>query len=393
MWKPLLLLLSVSTLPLIEGAVLCYFESWAVYRIGDGKVEISELEPALCTHYIYAFAGINADFTIRVLDPWADLCDGGGKCGYDKFTAMKNTDPSLLTLLAVGGWNDGSVLYSKMAETAETRAVFIKSAIQLLKLHNFDGLDFCWTYPTQNGGAPEDRVNYVHLLRELKEALEAEGMVLTISVSPSKSIINEAYDVPAIAQHVDLVSVTTYDLHGPWDHYTHHHSGLYAFSEDTGDNLFLNVDAVISYWVAEGMPANKLVMGVPMFGRCWTLDSVDTHGYYAPASLPGEAGPWTSTKGFMAYAEICMKQAKEGWTVAVEEGCNEPYTYHLSSNKIWCSYENHDSVIIKGQYAADHGLGGVMVWSVNDDDAHGVCGGRKYDLTFTLADTFNKASN
>lgn len=49
-----------------------------------------------------------------------------------------------------------------MAETAETRAVFIKSAIQLLKIHNFDGLDLCWTYPTQNGGAPQDRVSTAH---------------------------------------------------------------------------------------------------------------------------------------------------------------------------------------------------------------------------------------
>ena len=85
------------------------------------------------------------------------------------------------------------------------------------------------------------QTNYVHLLRELKEALEAEGMMLTISVSPTKRIIDEAYDIPGIAQYADLVTVTTYDLHGPWEHHTNHHSGLYAFSEDTGCDLFLNV--------------------------------------------------------------------------------------------------------------------------------------------------------
>ncbi|MPC29649.1 Acidic mammalian chitinase [Portunus trituberculatus] len=242
----------------------------------------------------------------QVLDPWADLCDGGGRCGFDKFTAMKNVEPHLLTLLAVGGWNDGSALYSQMAETAETRAVFIKSSIQLLKIHNFDGLDLAWTYPTQNGGAPHDRENYVHLLRELKEALEAEGMVLTVTVSPTKSVIDEAYDIPGIAQHADLVTVTTYDLHGSWEHHTNHHSGLYAFSEDVGSDLFLNVDYIINYWVAGGMPEKKLVMGVPAFGRTWTLDSIEEHGYYAPAYLPGMTGPWTKTEGFMAYAEYII---------------------------------------------------------------------------------------
>lgn len=50
-----------------------------------------------------------------------------------------------------------------MAETAETRAVFIESSILLLKTHNFDGLDLCWTYPTQNGGAIEDRVSAAYI--------------------------------------------------------------------------------------------------------------------------------------------------------------------------------------------------------------------------------------
>ena len=47
----------------------------------------------------------------------------------------------------------------------------------------------------------------------------------------------------------------------------------------------------------------------------------------------------------------------------------------------------------QAQYAADQGLAGVMVWSINDDDAHGVCGGRKFDLTWTLADTFSSATH
>lgn len=49
-----------------EGAVLCYYESWAVYRDGDGKVDIEDLNPSLCTHYIYAYAGIDTDYNIKV---------------------------------------------------------------------------------------------------------------------------------------------------------------------------------------------------------------------------------------------------------------------------------------------------------------------------------------
>ena len=66
-------------------------------------------------------------------------------------------------------------------------------------------------------------------------------MILTISVAPTRDIIDHAYDIPSIAQHVSLTNVMTYNFHGPWEHYTHHHSGLYAFSEDSGGSLFMNV--------------------------------------------------------------------------------------------------------------------------------------------------------
>lgn len=63
-------------------------------------------------------------------------------------------------------------------------------------------------------------------------------------------------------------------------------------------------DAAISYWIAGGMPSNKVVMGVPLYGRCWTLDSEAEHGYYAPASLPGAAGPYTAEEGLLSFAEV-----------------------------------------------------------------------------------------
>lgn len=393
MWKALLLVATpLALLTLTEGAVLCYYESWAVYRPGGGKVVIDDLDPSVCTHYIYAFAGLGADYTVKVLDPWADLCDNWGMCGYKKFTNMKLNEPGLLTLLGVGGWNEGSARYSLMASSPTNRATFITSVMALLRAHNFDGMSLDWQYPTQRGGAPEDRANYVILLRELKEALHSNGMILTIAVASSRAIIDQAYDIPNIVENVDLVNVMSYDFHGPWEPYTHHHAGLFAFSGDVGGNEYLNVEASIIYWLSGGMPANKLMMGVATFGRCWKLDPGEQHGYYTLASQAGHAGPWTGTPGFMAYSEICTAQAAEGWTVAIEEGCREPYTYHIPSNRIWCSYDDKGSVIIKGHHAAAEGLAGVMVWSINDDDAHGTCTGRKFDLTRALGEAFNNST-
>ncbi|XP_045129636.1 acidic mammalian chitinase-like [Portunus trituberculatus] len=394
LWKTLLLAAAAAfALPVAESVVLCYYESWAIYRMGEGKVTVDDLDPFACTHYLYAFAGLNNDHTIKVGDPWADLCNGGGHCGYKKFTDMKAQNNNLLTLLSVGGWSVGSPPFSLMTATPATRAAFITSAINLLRTHNFDGLDVSWLYPALNGGAPQDRDNFVHLLRELEEAMTSHGMMVTVSVAPTEEIASKAYDIPGISQYVHFVSVMTYNFHGPWDPYTHHHSALYPFIEDTGNNFYFNMNEAIRYWLMNGMPAQKMVLGMPMFGRCWSLNTVTDTGYYAPASAPpSPPGPWTLQWGFMSYAEICKAQKEYGWTIAKEAGCNEPYTYHLPSNRIWCSYEDRDSVAIKAKYAAGEGLAGLMVWSINDDDAHGFCSGRKFDLTLTLLDAFNAAS-
>ena len=49
-----------------EGVMVCYFGSWAVYRQGDGKFDIEDIDPNICTHLIFGFAGLGYDNKIRV---------------------------------------------------------------------------------------------------------------------------------------------------------------------------------------------------------------------------------------------------------------------------------------------------------------------------------------
>nr|AFC60659.1 chitinase [Pandalus japonicus] len=361
-----------------EGVVVCYYSSWAVYRSGKGKFEVEDIDPTLCTHMIYAFAGLKNSGEIMVFDPYNDLCKDWGMCGYNRFTALREINPNAQTLLGVGGWNEGSTKYSQMAADPSKRKLFVDSSLALLKEHKFTGLDMDWEYPTQRGGSAEDFTNYVTLLTELKEALHAEGMILSAAVSAGKPTIDAAYDVPAVTEQLDLINLMTYDLHGSWEDYTHHQSCLYAHPEDTGDTLYLNVDFAVNYWLEKGAPKDKLVMGIPLYGRTWSLDNKDETGFYAPASQPGQAGPWTEEAGYMGYSEICYDQTMHEWTIVHDPAMNEPYAYYLPKSRLWVSYEDADSVTIKAQYAKDKGLAGCMVWSIETDDFSNICGAGVY---------------
>lgn len=102
--------------------MVCYYGSWAVYRPGDGKFPVEEIDPFLCTHLIYGFAGLGHDNRIRSLDSWNDLKDNYGKGAFLRFTTgLKAKNPKLKTIIAIGGWNEGSMKYSAMAESPSSR--------------------------------------------------------------------------------------------------------------------------------------------------------------------------------------------------------------------------------------------------------------------------------
>lgn len=49
-----------------ESVMVCYYGSWAVYRQGDGKFDVEDIDPGLCSHLIFGFAGLGTDNKIRV---------------------------------------------------------------------------------------------------------------------------------------------------------------------------------------------------------------------------------------------------------------------------------------------------------------------------------------
>lgn len=75
---------------------------------------MAQIDPNLCTHLVYSFFGIAPEGAVRILDPWLDLDDNYGLGNIRKFNELKNINPKLKTIAAVGGWNEGSVTFSKV---------------------------------------------------------------------------------------------------------------------------------------------------------------------------------------------------------------------------------------------------------------------------------------
>ncbi|KAK2718199.1 chitinase-3-like protein 1 [Artemia franciscana] len=368
--------------------VVCYYGSWAVYRPGDGKFDVEDIDPTICTHLIFGFAALdNQTYKIVAFDPWNDLYDDGGRGAYERFVALKNKNPEAKALLAIGGWNEGSVKYSYMASQPERRRGFVDSVVPFLQKYGFDGFDMDWEYPTQRGGVAEDRENFIELLRELKAALSPHGLLLTCAVSPGEQVIDEAYDIPIVAELLDYINLMAYDYHGAWEQFTGHNAPLYPHPLDDGNVTNFNVNYSLNYWISNGAPPSKINLGLPFYGRGFMLDDPLENGPYAPASKPIVPGPYSRTEGFWGYNEICINQTfGTGWTVVRNEYYQAPYAF---KDEYWIGYDDYDSLTEKLKLINMYDLAGAMVWSIETDDFRHKCHSRPFPLLHHVWEELN----
>ncbi|XP_035213611.1 chitinase-3-like protein 1 [Stegodyphus dumicola] len=370
--------------------VVCYLGSWANYRNGEGKFLIEDIDPFLCTHLIYGFAKLSYDNKIAAYDPYLDLKENWGLGAYQRFNELKAKNPNLKTLLAIGGWNEGSTKYSQMARNANSRGVFIKSCVEFLLKYGFDGLDLDWEYPANRGGAPEDKQNFAALLKEMKEAFRSHGLLLSAAVSAGQSTIDSAYDISALGKYLDMINLMAYDFHGGWDTVTGHNAPLYPRPEQSENNKKLNVDYAVKYWLRKGAPAEKLILGMPLYGRSFALQNSQKNGLDAPVTGKGMAGEYTKEPGMLGYNEICkMLRNEKDWKIVVEKYTKAPYAV---KDRQWIGYDDIESISHKVDYLLQMKLGGGMIWSIETDDFRGNCHGFRYPLLRAINERLNGRS-
>ncbi|KAK7113445.1 chitinase-3-like protein 1 [Littorina saxatilis] len=368
---------------------VCYYTNWSQYRNGDASYFPEDIDPLLCSHAIFSFAKLDGNHLTHY--EWNDLSTDWSKGLYERMNDLKAQNPDLKTLLAVGGWNMGSASFTAMVANETSRQDFADHSITFLTQNGFDGLDLDWEYPGNRGSPADDKQKFTALVKQLRmtydtyAASSGQTLLLTAAVAAGKGTIDTAYEVAEIAADLDFINLMSYDLHGGWEDKTGHNSPLYSHPSETGDDLYLNVDWAARYWVELGTPKDKLVIGVPLYGRTFTLSSSDT-SLGAPASGPGTAGSYTKEGGFLAYYEICTQLS----SADVSEVIPEMKVPYMAKGDQWIGYDDPTSLREKVKYIKSNGYGGVMAWATPLDDFSGIfCGQGKYPLWSAVNDECN----
>ena len=347
---------------LLIGKIVCYYGTWATYRVGAAQFHVSDINANLCTHVIYSFFGVTVNGEITHLDNWLDI----GRGNIREFMSLRQQNPQIVLMAAVGGYNFGSETFSMLARNPIARTNFARNAVNFMRLHGFNGFDVDWEFPVGEGGIPEDRQNFILLLRELRLHLNANGFVLSVAVAATQYATTRSYDVAGVSNNVDFINLMTYDFHGSWNEFTGIH-GAFNFRQAEGFwQRGLNVQACVNLWLSQGADPRKLIVGIPFYGNSFTLANALNNGIGSSAIGPGTAGTFVQPN-MLGYDEICINR----WTRVWEPEHQVPYAFNGDQ---WVGYDDVQSVQIKSNYIVNNNLGGAMIWSIETDDFRGNCG-------------------
>lgn len=282
--------------------------------------------------------------------------DGSHWMGLKKVKSFLKKHPHVDGVLSIGGW--GADGFSDACMTEEGRKTLADSLLTLMDNCGFVGIDVDWEYPGVPGtgivSREEDVENWYALLSLLREGLDqredlhGREYYLSVALGAGEQQLG-VLDPARLAPLLDQAVVMAYDMAG-FDRITGHHAALYPNADKPLSGAY-----AVKKLVDGGLPAEKILMGVPAYGRVWRQVSGGGDGLDQRAN--------TSGNKTISFDEI-LRLEKDGYTRYYDEKAQAAWWFDGST---FVSGEDDRSIAYKGQWIVENGLQGAAVWQYTQD--------------------------
>lgn len=171
----------------------------------------------------------------------------GGKDIQPVLQRARQVNPDLQICISIAGGAltpEWAAAYQQFMQP-EQRSGFIHSLMNYLRQYQLDGVDVDleWSHVDEL---------YSPFVLELSDSIHAEGLLLTAALPGTYRYPDISH--AALAKY-DYVHMMAYDLRGPWN------------ANDIGPHSPVSfAQQSINHWIQEGVPAQKLTLGVPFYG-------------------------------------------------------------------------------------------------------------------------------
>ncbi len=300
-------------------------------------------DPTYITHICYAFAelyvtgGVYQGFKLQ-----------GTEQRFRNIVDLKKDKPGLKILLSFthlvsNSDNSQGGGFSALAKNNEYRKRFAEDCLAFIKQWGIDGIDLDWEFPgiSWSGHASDQTVdvqNHVLLMKELRETL-GSSYTLTyagyIKDKQTTSSGSKYIDISAVDKYIDFVNIMTYDM----DAAPKAHSAL------SDSRAYCDCERAVNSYINAGIAPQKLVLGIPFYGR---------HAFSGTSSA-------LSYKSIISLSE---EYKIDNW----DNIANVPYV--TKNGTYFCSYDNTKSIGIKADWLNSKNMKGMMYWNSGQDDSN-----------------------
>ncbi|WP_111669422.1 glycoside hydrolase family 18 protein [Algoriphagus litoralis] len=325
------------------------------YVAGWKTVNPKKIPAEKLTHINYAFANVEDGVVTHIEGRTAK-----DSTNFLMLQQLKARNPDLKILVSIGGWTH-SKGFSDAVLTEEGRKKLTDSGIDFLLKYNLDGLDFDWEYPGYPGDnnpyRPEDKENFVAMLKSFREALDSVGnlngkkYLSTIASGGFRGYL-EVNNMAEAQKYLDFINIMAYDFYTAGDDVTGHHANLFP-SGSKGRSAQTTVEEHIEF----GIPAEKLVLGVPFYGRMWVGVEMNENGLFQHGKF----------KMGLPYHQVYAFSKNSAYSRFWDTNAGAPYLFSVKDST-WITFEDEESLGLKVKFIKEKGLAGVMFWELSEDN-------------------------
>ena len=268
--------------------------------------------------------------------------------------------------ILVGFGDRDFIDYTKFEKMKEN---FAASLVEKLLLYEIDGVDLKWfKYDSTSNNSAD---SFIEFAEAIKKAFVKSNKHLILTAAMPIIPTGQGYGFSNMSRVFDFFNVMTNNIESNYDGHAFAASPLY------GSNG-LNINASLKYLSENGIPKEQLVVGIPFFGLSFLLASPSEHiigsktigwGNEGTCGNKAVGAAQGSNSGVLSYFKVC--NITNNWARNFSDVEKVPYAY--DGNRM-IVYEDSNSIKIKVEHVEQECYGGVMVWSVEQDDLNNTCG-------------------
>ncbi|MFO0358249.1 MAG: glycosyl hydrolase family 18 protein [Sphingobacteriaceae bacterium] len=227
---------------------------------------------------------------------------------------------------------------------------FINNIISLLNTRQGNGVNIDF-----EGMGGSDKVPFTNFITNLNTALNAANPNYQLSVCLYAVDWGAVFDMPALNSQVDFFTIMGYDYYYSASAQAGPTAPLYNFQTTYNYTL----PKSISYYMKQGASANKLVMGLPYYGREWEVSSTTV-----PANTTNGFNS-SRTLSYINNNPATYSSSVKYW----ENNCYSPYyKFVVGSSNRQCFIDDVYSLGRKYDMVNQRGLAGIGIWALGYDD-------------------------